>query len=186
MKQGNLTADNLARLARRLLLPVDQTGTKLYADVLQNTNYARLKDRKKPVTGDEKTIDRPHNARDISRETVEIVHSSENTHFFPLKIKQQTAINIIRWCLAVPKLRPDSPRFAYYVSRWDVPTKIAKAIKDGTFEDTCKEADFYNPAWVQFIPAALEEWARFQAQYFQRQSCHDNGTGKKLPICRFR
>jgi len=65
--------------------------------------------------------------------------------------------------MAVAKLPADSPRFAWYVSRWDVPNKIARAITDGTFDDAIANCPPIDPAWVCFVPAALEAHRQFTA-----------------------
>ena len=86
------------------------------------------------------------------------------THF-PTSHERETAFNIIRWCMAVAKLPADSPRFAYYVSRWDVPGKIARAISDGSFDAAVANCPPIDPAWVRFVPAALEAHRQFIATH---------------------
>lgn len=46
----------------------------------------------------------------------------------PTLSERKTELSIIRWCYAVADIRADSPRFAYYVSRWDVPAKVAALL----------------------------------------------------------
>lgn len=95
-----------------------------------------------------------------------------NVHSLALSEEVQTALDIIRWCLSVPKLRPDSPRFNYYVSRWLVPEKIERAKENGTFDATTKDAGPIDPAWLHLIPAALVEYEKFAGQHCLK-SCHD-------------
>lgn len=86
------------------------------------------------------------------------------THF-PTSNERQSALNIIQWCMAVAKLPADSPRFAYYVSRWDVPGKVARAISDGSFSAAVANCPPIDPAWVRFVPAALEAHRQFIAAH---------------------
>lgn len=88
-----------------------------------------------------------------------------NTAHFPTSDEKQTAIKIIQWCYVVANLRADSPRFAYYVSRWDVPGKVARAIAAGTFDDLTAQCPPIDPAWVRFVPAALEAHRLFTAAH---------------------
>ena len=64
--------------------------------------------------------------------------------------------------MAIPKISADSPRFAYYVSRWDVPGKIERARNAGTLDDLLSNCPPIDPAWIRFVPAALAEWRAFQ------------------------
>ncbi len=75
--------------------------------------------------------------------------------------EQQEAIDLIRWVYAVARLPADSPRFAWYVSRWAVPDKIARAKAAGTFENSIRNCPPIDPAWIRLVPAALEECHRF-------------------------
>ena len=43
------------------------------------------------------------------------------------------------WCLAVPGITPDSPRFASYIRGYNVPDKVRRAIAEGSFLDTLRE-----------------------------------------------
>ena len=43
------------------------------------------------------------------------------------------------WCLAVPGIAPDSPRFAAYVRGYNVIDKVRRAIAERTFFDTLRE-----------------------------------------------
>ena len=74
---------------------------------------------------------------------------------------QKKAIEIIRWCMAVPGIPADSPRFNYYVSRWRVPDKIEAARESGTLETTLSKSPPIDPAWVRLVPAALAEYEAF-------------------------
>lgn len=84
-------------------------------------------------------------------------------YHFPTSQERKTAIDIIRWTYAVAGIRPDSPRFAYYVSRWNVPFKVSRAISAGTFADTVKNCPPLDPAWPALVPAALKESEAFNA-----------------------
>jgi len=85
-----------------------------------------------------------------------------NIAHFPTSKERDDELAIIRWCIAVPNIRADSPRFAYYVSRWDVPGKIDRARCTGTLDDILANCPPIDPAWVRFVPAALAEWRAFQ------------------------
>lgn len=89
---------------------------------------------------------------------------------FPISESVNQALDIIRWCLAVAQLRPDSPRFAHYVSRWDVPGKIARAKHDFTFAEATRTAGPIDPAWIHLVPPALAEHAKFMALYDKSKS----------------
>lgn len=45
-----------------------------------------------------------------------------------------TLDELLAWMLAVPRLPPTSPRFAWYVRGWNVIDKIRAAKESGTFE----------------------------------------------------
>lgn len=77
--------------------------------------------------------------------------------------EQRESVDLIRWVFAVAGLRADSPRFAYYVSRWRVPEKIAAAKKAGTFAESIARCPPIDPAWIRFVPAALEAYRAFIA-----------------------
>lgn len=70
---------------------------------------------------------------------------------------QDEAVDLIRWVLAVAGIPADSPRFAYYFSRWCIPDKVAAAKAAGTFADTIKNCPPIDPALVRLIPAAMAE-----------------------------
>lgn len=74
---------------------------------------------------------------------------------------QKEAVDLIRWVFAVANIRADSPRFAYYVSRWRVPEKIATAKKAGTFKDIIANCPPIDPAWIRFVPDALKAYRDF-------------------------
>ncbi|MGV0950463.1 MAG: hypothetical protein ACOYB3_07285 [Azonexus sp.] len=93
---------------------------------------------------------------DDSKKNRDTVHSITSK-------SQNDAVDLIRWCLAVTRLPADSPRFAWYVSRWLVPEKIAAAKKAGTFSATVANCPPIDPAWVRFVPAALEAYKAFTA-----------------------
>ena len=84
----------------------------------------------------------------------------KNVHVITSQINLE-AVDLIKWVFAVARIPADSPRFAYYVSRWDVPGKIALAKAAGTYADTVKNCPPIDPAWVRFVPAALAECAAF-------------------------
>ena len=84
---------------------------------------------------------------------------------FPTSQERKDAINVIRWVWSVAGLPADSPRFSHYVSRWDVPAKIARAVAAGTFDEITANCPPIDPAWVRFVPAALEEHRQFAERY---------------------
>jgi hypothetical protein len=81
--------------------------------------------------------------------------------------------------MAIPKLPADSPRFAYYVSRWDVPGKIAAARAAGTLDDLLKDCPPIDPAWTRFVPAALEAWREFKAKYMRPKGEQPQSSSKR-------
>lgn len=103
------------------------------------------------------------NTAQLSEEekTPEMLTHSTIAHF-PCSIEKQQALNIVKWTYAAAKLPADSPRFAYYVSRWNVPEKIERAITAGTFDEITADCPPIDPSWIRFVPAALEEWRAFQ------------------------
>lgn len=74
----------------------------------------------------------------------------------PISSERKTALHTIRWCYSVANLRADSPRLSYYVSRWDAPGKVARALAAGTFDELTANCPPIDPARVRFVPAALE------------------------------
>ena len=110
---------------------------------LHNTNYAR-NDRFK------KSAHRADNA--------DLLHKITSP-------EQEEAIDLIRWVYAVARLPADSPRFNWYVSRWCVPEKIARAKENGTFEQSTRNCPPIDPAWIRFVPAALQAYQDFIATY---------------------
>ncbi|HLO62888.1 MAG TPA: hypothetical protein VK165_07975 [Azonexus sp.] len=79
--------------------------------------------------------------------------------------EQEEAIDLIRWVYAVARLPADSPRFNWYVSRWLVPEKIARAKAAGTFETSISNCLPIDPAWIRLVPAALEAYREFITMY---------------------
>jgi hypothetical protein len=82
-------------------------------------------------------------------------------HHFPISIEHSDAIDLIKWCFAVANMRADSPRFNYYVSRWDIPGKIKAAKAAGYFDSAVEKCPPFDPAWIRFVPAALSEHRKF-------------------------
>ena len=108
--------------------------------ILHNTNYAKCRSVKKAArTGPMKNI------HDIT--------SKERTE----------QLDVVRWVYAVAGLPADSPRFAWYVSRWRVPEKIAKAKAEGTFESAVSKCKPISPDWLRFAPAAIDAYREFIA-----------------------
>lgn len=70
---------------------------------------------------------------------------------------------VLQWCLVVAHLEPDSPRLAYYVSRWRVPEKIASALANGTFDEIVKGCRSIDLRHLPAAAAALEEWEKYRA-----------------------
>lgn len=73
-------------------------------------------------------------------------------HCLPLSDEKKNALEVLQWCLVVGRIAPDSPRLPYYVSRWNVPAKIAAAQAAGTLADTLKDCPTID---LRHIPAAL-------------------------------
>ncbi len=110
--------------------------------ILHNTNYAFSK---------------------VVKKTAHAVTICPNVHSITSR-DQQEAIDLIRWTFAVANTRADSPRFCWYVSRWAVPEKIARAKQNGTFDCLVANCPPIDPAWVRFVPAALAACAAFKDQ----------------------
>lgn len=79
--------------------------------------------------------------------------------------EQEEAVDLIRWVYAVARLPADSPRFAWYVSRWVVPEKIARAKDNGTFDELTRNCPPIAPDWIRFVPAALQAYRDFIATH---------------------
>jgi hypothetical protein len=79
----------------------------------------------------------------------------------PLSEKEKQALLVLQWCLVVARIEPDSPRLAWYCSRWNVPEKIAAAADAGTLADTlaaCPQIDRKHlPAGI----AAVAAWHEY-------------------------
>lgn len=103
-----------------------------------NTNYAHLNGTKK--SGESAPLGNLH------------VITSKN---------QAEATDLVKWVFAVANIRADSPRFDYYVSRWNVPAKIATAKAAGTFAATVANCPPIDPAWLRLVPSALAECQRY-------------------------
>lgn len=89
--------------------------------------------------------------------------SKNNVHrITPMSEKEELARLVLQWCLVVARIAPDSPRLALYVSRWNVPGKIADASAAGTLADTlagCPPIDRKHlPAGI----AAVAAWHDYQ------------------------
>lgn len=94
---------------------------------------------------------------------------------------QDEAIDLIRWVLAVAGIPADSPRFAYYFSRWRIPDKVAAAKAAGTFADTIKNCPPIDPAWVRLIPAAMAEYHAFTTAHQINQPNKPASSGTRPP-----
>jgi len=73
-------------------------------------------------------------------------------HCVALSEEKKLALLVLQWCLMVARIPPASPRLAWYVSRWNVPEKIAAAARDGTLAESiagCPPIDLCH------LPAAL-------------------------------
>lgn len=97
---------------------------------------------------------------------------------FPTSHERNEALDIVKWVYAVAKLPADSPRFAWYVSRWDVPNKIARAKADGTFADLTANCPPIDPAWTRFVPEAIEAHRQFIAAHTRPKADKAKSSGK--------
>lgn len=87
---------------------------------------------------------------------------SRNTvHHIALSEENRTALRVLQWCLCVAKIAPDSPRLAYYVSRWNVPGKIDAALADGSFAAVIAECPVIDLCHLPAALAALAESNRY-------------------------
>lgn len=135
---ANATAQNPTLPVKN---PAPDMPAKLNITRPDNTNYANQSGIKKSATGAD------------NRLHVHVITSKD----------QAEAVDLIRWVFAVAGIRADSPRFAYYVSRWRVPEKIAAAKKAGTFSESIARCPPIDPDWIRFVPAALEAYRAFIA-----------------------
>ncbi|MCL2635219.1 MAG: hypothetical protein FWD50_01130, partial [Betaproteobacteria bacterium] len=83
--------------------------------------------------------------------------------------ERAAALEVVKWCAAVPKLPADSPRSCHYVAGWDVPAKIAAAKTspalddkfDNRFDEIMADCPPIDPDWLRFVPAALDYHRRY-------------------------
>jgi len=64
------------------------------------------------------------------------------------------------------------------VSRWQVPFKIARAKREGNFDELVSRCPPIDPAWVRFVPDALAEAERYN-QLHQINLTAPTVSGKK-------
>ncbi|MCK6410991.1 MAG: hypothetical protein L6Q55_01025 [Azonexus sp.] len=126
-----------------------------------NLYYVKPKPQKEPTDGAQEKLFR-HNQSPQKNEETNVI---AQLHLHPTYAKHRDAIDLIRWTLAVARISADSPRFAQYVSRWVVPEKIALAKAEGWFDEAVADCPPFDPSWIRFVPAALEEYERFKALY---------------------
>lgn len=90
------------------------------------------------------------------------LHSLKKTiHKLPQSAKRLFEIDCIKWMLCVPRLSPDSPRFAHYFSRWRVPEKIAASKQRRDFDEITKDCPLFAPELAQYIQAGIDEYHKF-------------------------
>lgn len=123
--------------------PTPDTPPEVHITRTDNTNYARDDSFKKSAR-------RADNA--------DLLHKITSP-------EQEEAIDLIRWVYAVARLPADSPRFNWYVSRWCIPEKIARAKENGTFDESTRNCPPIDPAWIRLVPAALQAYQDFIATY---------------------
>jgi len=70
-------------------------------------------------------------------------------------------LEAVQWMLTVPRISPDSPRFAHYFSRWRVPEKIAASKQRGDFDEITKDCPLFAPDLARFIQAGIDEYHKF-------------------------
>jgi transcriptional regulator with XRE-family HTH domain len=102
-------------------------------------------------------VKRPQHKKTDEGETAKNIHSIASPD-------QENALDIVKWCYGLAHIPADSPRFAYYVSRWNVPEKVARARQAGTLHALLLQCPPIDPDWLRLVPAALEEWRRFTRQ----------------------
>ena len=56
----------------------------------------------------------------------------------------ETAERLLKWMLCVPKLRTNSPRFAYYADNWNVLEKIRRFVESGEFASIVKDCPAFS------------------------------------------
>jgi hypothetical protein len=131
--------------------PVNHPAPHLAGDAAEclahNTNYAKLRSPKKSGQC----------RRDMTKVQITPVHNI-------ISNDRADALDLVKWVFAVANIRADSPRFAYYVSRWNVPEKIATAKAAGTFAALIATCPPIDPDWLRFVPNALDECRRFSAE----------------------
>lgn len=92
--------------------------------------------------------------------------AQNQVHFLPLSPEKAAAIDLMKWTLAVrAQTLPNSPRYPYYVSRWNVLNKIAREKAEGTFAETVKDAPLIDPAWIPNALAAIAESERYHSTF---------------------
>lgn len=75
-----------------------------------------------------------------------------------LSNEQKTALDVLKWCYAVARLPPDSPRLNYYVTWWNVLGKIDHAKTKGTFNETIARCPYIGLEHLPAGLAAIEAW----------------------------
>jgi hypothetical protein len=92
----------------------------------------------------------------------------------------------MRWvhCVA-PNMRCDSPRLAYYISCWNIPSKIAREKANGTWNDLIKNCPILDPAHIPNALAALAESNRYNgvSQKIDRSKPGIVAVAAKHDIC---
>ena len=73
-----------------------------------------------------------------------------------LSDEKQLAIDLLKWCCAVYRLTPDSPRLAYFASRWRVLEKIDREKREGIFSESIKTAPIIDARHIKYGLAAIE------------------------------
>lgn len=68
-----------------------------------------------------------------------------------------TWADVAAWASAVAGIGPDSPRFATYVTAWDVPGKVRAAKLDGSFARIVASVDAVAPHELAQLRPLLDD-----------------------------
>jgi len=104
----------------------------------------------------EKEHDKPESSEktDNHHQTKKIVVHE----LYPLSDKEKEALLVLQWCLVIARIQPDSPRLAWYCSRWHVPEKVAAAAAAGTLDSTLATCPTIDRKHLPAGIAAVAAW----------------------------
>jgi hypothetical protein len=166
-ERATLRAAALLSLDPAAALLINATSKDIPAPELETTpdTPAQIQDEKKPLKSKAQsgyTQPTTNYTRDRCIKKSDTMRPMQKTiHVIPQSEKRIFELEAVQWMLTVPRISPDSPRFAHYFSRWLVPEKIAAAKARGTFEETVKNCPLFAPELLDFIQSGLDEYHAF-------------------------